>query len=73
MRGRLGRRGDDGCPGDEDCVCRVCCDVRLGCLMAEPGWTASDEREGWLNPDGLGVGVPAVVPVAAVRGLAGDA
>ena len=40
--------------------------------MVSPGRSVPGEREGWLNPDGLGVGVPSVVPIAAVRSLAGD-
>ena len=44
-----------------------------GC--AAGGWRGSvaSEWEGRFGPDGLGVGVPAAVPVAAVGGLAGDA
>ena len=57
----------------KDCVWRVCCEGRLGCSMASPGGSVPGEREGWFGPDGLGVGVPAVVSVAAVRDLASGA
>ena len=35
--------------------------------------SATSEREGRFGPDGLGVGVPTMMPVVAVGGLAGDA
>ena len=35
--------------------------------------SATSEWKGRFGPDGLGVGVPSVVPVVAVGGLAGDA
>ena len=45
----------------------------MGCCLGGWGRSATGEWEGRFFPDGLGVGVPAVVPVAAVRGLAADA
>jgi hypothetical protein len=49
----------------------------IACLggCASSGWRGSvpSEREGRFGPDRLGVGVPSVVPVVAVGGLAGDA
>ena len=37
------------------------------------GGSAASEWEGRFGPDGLGVGVPTMVPVVAVGGLTGDA